>query len=514
METAIKRALISVHDKTGLAEFARGLRDRGCEILSSGGTYRFLSGNGIDAIEIAAYTESPEVMGGRVKTLHPKIHGGILCRRDLEGDVVGLQLIGAAPIDLVVVNLYPFEKVSERGPENVSDVIENIDIGGPALIRSAAKNFAHVAVVVDPADYATVIANLSAMPLETRLRLARKAFERVEAYDRAIAEYFSRLEARGGHCFYRSSGDAFPERITLQLGLAGSLRYGENPHQPAALYSDGTQTPWRQIQGKEISYNNWLDADSAWRLACEFARAVCAIVKHNNPCGVAEAASHTEAWRLALECDPVSAFGGIVAVNGTVGEELAAQMAEIFLEVVVAPSFDPAALRLFEKKKALRLLEVPPSYGPRPFEIRAVGVGYLVQRPDSTLLENTSVATTRAPGEAEMNDLLFAWKVAKHVKSNAIVMAKDCQAIGVGAGQMSRVDSVRLAAARARKPLQGAALASDAFFPFPDGVEEAAKCGVTSVIQPGGSVRDNEVIDAANRLGLAMVMTRTRHFRH
>lgn len=515
MGVSVKRCLLSVHDKTGLEEFARALHEAGCEILSSGGTYRFLTGKGIPAVEVSSYTGSPEVMGGRVKTLHPKIHGGILFRRGLQSDEEGLAQIGGGPIDLVVVNLYPFEQVSSKDPADVANVIENIDIGGPALVRSAAKNFAHVGVVVDPDDYARVLSELADLTPATRLHLARRAFERVEAYDRAISAYFCELVVAGESCKHEAA-DSPGAHVTLHLTRATALRYGENPHQKAALYTDSAASPWRQLQGKEISYNNWLDADAAWKLACEFDRPVCAIVKHNNPCGIAEAGSYDDAWRRALECDPVSAFGGIVAINGAVDGALAGHMAEIFLEVVVAAGFDAEALDILSKKKGLRLLHVPEGYRPAATDIRSIGIGYLVQDSDKALLDERalSVATERKPTDAEMEDLIFAWKVAKHVKSNAIVIAKDKQAIGIGAGQMSRVDSVRLAVMRSRKDVSGGALASDAFFPFADGVEEAAKSGVSTLIQPGGSVRDHEVIAVANRLGLAMVLTGMRHFRH
>ncbi len=514
MGITVRRVLISVHDKRGVIDFARGLRDAGCEILSSGGTYRSLKEQGIDAIEISAFTGSPEVMGGRVKTLHPKIHGGILARRGREEDERALEELAAKPIDLVVVNLYPFEKVSSLNPEDVTAVIENIDIGGPALVRSAAKNFAHVGVVVDPDDYPAILAELADLSGETRLNLARKAFERVEAYDRAIADYFMKLRSKDDVCRFAFEED-FPEQFSLLLKRSSMLRYGENSHQKAALYVEAAGgAAWKQIQGKEISYNNWLDSDAAWKCAREFERPVCAIIKHNNPCGVAENEKLTDAWMRAIECDPVSAYGGIVAVNRVVTEELARLMSEIFLEVVVAPGFDAAALAILSGKKALRLLEVPSCFKPSRRDIRSISVGVLIQDSDLRLIDNVTVVTQKKPDDRQIDDMLFAWKVAKHVRSNAIVIALEAQAIGVGAGQMSRVDSVKLAVSRARKPLAGAALASDGFFPFPDGVEEAARSGVTSIIQPGGSVRDHDIIAAADRLGLSMAITGMRHFRH
>jgi len=514
MGLKVGRVLISVHDKRGLVEFARGLRDAGCEMLSSGGTFRFLEDNGITSVDIASYTGSPEIMGGRVKTLHPKIHAGILARRELDEDTLELRQIGAHPIDLVVVNLYPFENVSAEDPEDVPEVIENIDIGGPALLRSAAKNFQHVGVVVDPADYRTVLAEISDLSLATRLRLAGKAFERVEAYDRAIATYFTQLKCEEQSVrFQRPEGLA--ERLIVSLIRHSVLRYGENPHQRAALYAeDGVGIGWRKHQGKEISYNNWLDADSAWKLVSEFERTACAIIKHNNPCGTAEGETVSDAWRRALECDPVSAYGGIVAFNRTVTEDVAHLLSEVFLEVIVAPAYDVRALMVLEQKKSLRVITVPASFAPSRREIRSISVGVLVQDADLGLHERLAVVSERQPNEAQMADLIFASKVTKYVRSNAIVIAKDAQAIGIGAGQMSRVDAVRLAVFRSRKPTQGAVLASDGFFPFADGVEEAARSGIACVIHPGGSVRDKEVIEAANNLGLVMVLTGMRHFRH
>ncbi|MEW6366773.1 MAG: bifunctional phosphoribosylaminoimidazolecarboxamide formyltransferase/IMP cyclohydrolase [Acidobacteriota bacterium] len=516
MSVTVRRALISVYNKRGLEAFARGLVEAGCEILSSGGTFHFLRERGIEAIDIATYTGSPEILGGRVKTLHPKIHAGILTRRGLDEDDRGLREVGGGPIDLVVVNFYPFEDAVARDPADVATVIENIDIGGPALVRSAAKNFAHVGVVVDPEDYAVVLGEMKGLSLSTRVRLACKAFQRIHAYDRAIAGYFSRLQVEADHSRYVPADEVLPDTLSLHLTRQAALRYGENPHQRAALYTAGQDIAWHQLQGKEISYNNWRDADSAWKLVREFDAPACAVIKHNNPCGAAEGLNPADTWQRALDCDPVSAFGGIVAFNRTVDADAASRMVDIFLEVVIAPSYDPEALEILGRKKALRLLKVATTFRAPRTELQSLAVGILVQEADALLLnrDRLQVATDRRPSEAEMEDLIFAWKVAKHVKSNAIVIAKDAQAIGIGAGQMNRVDSVRLAVRRSLKPTAGACLASDGFFPFPDNVEEASAAGVAAIIQPGGSVRDAEVIAAANRLGISMVLTGIRHFWH
>jgi phosphoribosylaminoimidazolecarboxamide formyltransferase / IMP cyclohydrolase len=516
------RALISVSDKTGLIDFAGRLARRGIEILSTGGTARALRDAGVAVREVSDFTGAPEILDGRVKTLHPRVHGGIL-GRPTDEHRAQMREHGLDPIDLVVVNLYPFRETVARGAP-FDEVIENIDIGGPAMIRSAAKNHERVAVVVDPADYARVIADIEGggeVSAAVRFDLARKAFAHTAAYDGAIAGHLGKLNEPGA-----ALAD-FPASMHPELHLNRVLRYGENPHQKAAFYaSAGGRGPSlaraEVLHGKELSYNNILDLDAAMKLCAEFSDPAAVVIKHTNPCGAAiapEGEGVLSAYRRARETDPVSAFGGIVAVNRLVEAELAKEMAETFLECIVAPDFSPEALALLSVKKGLRLLkgEIGPG-DPAELELRSVAGGVLVQSRDAATspVAGTSarVVTRRAPTAAEMSDLDFAWRVAKHVKSNAIVFAGGGRTLGIGAGQMSRVDSVRIAVGKARSSLEGSVLASDAFFPFRDGVDEAAKAGIRAIVEPGGSVRDQEVIVAADERDIAMVFTGERHFRH
>ncbi|MBL6077820.1 bifunctional phosphoribosylaminoimidazolecarboxamide formyltransferase/IMP cyclohydrolase [Belnapia sp. T18] len=520
---SIRRALISVSDKTGLLEFGRFLAGQGVEILSTGGTARALREAGIPVKDVSEHTGFPEILDGRVKTLVPQVHGGLLGRRDLPEHGAQMAEHGIAPIDLVAVNLYPFE-ATVAGGAGFEDCIENIDIGGPAMIRSAAKNHAHVVVLTEPAHLAEAQAEMAAeggTRLATRRRLAAAAYARTAAYDAAISGWFA-----------GQLGEAFPPRLAFAGVLRQGLRYGENPHQQAAFYTDGSERPGiataRQVQGKELSYNNLNDTDAAFECVAEFDRPAIVIVKHANPCGVAVDGSLAAAWDSALLCDPVSAFGGIVAANRVLDAAAAEKIAAIFTEVVVAPDADEAAKAVFARKKNLRLLltgGMPDPAAPgRVF--KSVSGGFLAQSRDAGRVEAASlkVVTKRAPTEQEMEDLLFAFRVCKHVKSNAIVYAKGLATVGIGAGQMNRVESSRIAAWKSEaaakaaglpEPLaRGSVVASDAFFPFADGLETAAAAGATAVIQPGGSMRDNEVIAAADAAGLAMVFTGMRHFRH
>jgi phosphoribosylaminoimidazolecarboxamide formyltransferase/IMP cyclohydrolase len=512
------RALVSVSEKTGLVDLARGLDRLGIEILSTGGTARTLREAGVRVREVSDFTGAPEILDGRVKTLHPRVHGGIL-GRPTDAHRAEMRTHGLDPIDLVVVNLYPFRETVARGAA-FDEVIENIDIGGPAMIRSAAKNHERVAVVVDPADYQRVLAAIEregAVPSALRFELCRKAFAHTAAYDGAIAEHLGRI----------STPEApladFPITKHPELHLERVLRYGENPHQKAAFFSVvGATGPSLAraavLQGKELSYNNLLDLDAAMKLCAEFSEPAAVIVKHTNPCGVAISGEGLlPAYRQARETDPVSAYGGIVAVNRAVEADLAKEMAETFLECVIAPDYSAEALTLLAAKKGLRLLKGEIGTGSASeLDLRSVAGGILAQTRDATtsgVAQGRSV-TRRAPTEKEARDLDFAWRVAKHVKSNAIVFVANGRTIGIGAGQMSRVDSVRIAVAKARVPLVGSVLASDAFFPFRDGVDEAAKAGVTAIVEPGGSVRDQEVVAAADERDIAMVFTGERHFRH
>jgi phosphoribosylaminoimidazolecarboxamide formyltransferase / IMP cyclohydrolase len=516
----IQRAILSVTDKTGLVDFARQLSGLGVELISTGGTAKLLRDSGIAVKDISDLTGFPEMLDGRVKTLHPKVHGGILHRRDNPAHIAAVAAHGIFPIDMVVVNLYAFEKTAAKPGVAFEELIENIDIGGPSMIRSAAKNFHDVAVVTSPADYAAIAEELArsggALSLETKWRLAQKAFATTAAYDSAIASTLERIPAVGDF-HLPPAAEAFPPTLRLSFQKTLDLRYGENPHQKAAMYSDGSGVGVanaRQLQGKELSYNNIVDMQAAWDLAQEFDQPFCAIIKHTNPAGAATGKTLAEAYKRALECDPVSAFGGVIGVNRPIDGEAAEEMHKLFLEVIAAPAFDEAAKARFATKKNLRLVEVKAA--PQKWILKNVSGGILLQDADSRTLQDVDlkVVTQRAPTPAETRALLFAWKVCKHVKSNAIVYARDGQTVGVGAGQMSRVDSAKIGAMKAQLPLQGTVAASDAFFPFPDGVEEIAKAGATAIIQPGGSQRDPEVIAAADRLGLAMVFTGVRHFRH
>ena len=517
----IQRALLSVTDKTGLVDFARQLAGMGVELISTGGTAKLLRDSGIAVKDISELTGFPEMLDGRVKTLHPKVHGGILHIRDNPQHRAAVAEHGIEPIDMVVVNLYAFEKTASKPGVEFHDIIENIDIGGPSMVRSAAKNFQDVAIVTSPADYDAIAKELSAsggsLSIATKWRLAQKAFATTAAYDSAIASTLERIVAPETAVFDLSAGEGFPATLRLSFNKAFDLRYGENPHQKAALYSDGSGkgvANGKQLQGKELSYNNIVDLQAAWDLAQEFEEPVVAIIKHTNPCGTAVAPTLSEAYRRALECDPVSAFGGVIGVNRPIDADTATEMAKLFLEVIAAPGFDAAAREIFAAKKNLRLVEVVPME--QKWVLKDVSGGVLLQDNDVHPLTEAElkVVSDRKPTEQEMRDLLFAWKICKHVKSNAILYARNGQSTGVGAGQMSRVDSARIGAMKSVLGIKGSVAASDAFFPFPDGVEVIAEAGATAIIQPGGSVRDQEVIDTANKLGLAMVLTGVRHFRH
>jgi len=512
----IQRALISVTDKTGVVDFARALTSRGVEVLSTGGTYRVLKEAGIAPLrEVAEVTEFPEMLDGRVKTIHPRIAGGILAMRSRPEHMRAIAEHGIPPIDLVCVNLYEFEKIAARKDASLEELIENIDIGGPTMIRAAAKNWQDVAVVTATSDYPAIVAELQAnggvLSSETQWRLAKKAFATTAAYDRAVSARLAEIPP---------TGEALPAILDIHAPRKLALRYGENPHQSAALYVSGGAgiAGAEQLHGKELSYNNLVDLDAAWQLIAEFDAPASAVIKHTNPCGSAEGATQAESYRRAFEADPVSAYGGVLAFNRALDGETAAEIAKTFIEAIAAPDYSEDALRILQQKKNLRLLKV--LAGPAETVVKSISGGFLAQTPDVHRLSRTEtqVATQRAPTDAEWVALEFGWKVAKHVKSNAIVYARAIegrgQAISAGAGQMSRVDSVKFGAMKAVLPLAGSVVASDAFFPFADGVEEAARHGITAVIQPGGSVRDADVIAAADRLGLAMVLTGVRHFRH
>ncbi len=506
----IQRVLLSVTDKTGIVDFARALAALGVELISTGGTARLLRDSGVAVRDVAEVTGFPEMLDGRVKTLHPAIAGGILALRERPEHMQALAQHSIAPIDMVVVNLYDFASVAARADAPLEELIENIDIGGPSMIRAAAKNYQDVAVVVSPDDYAPVLQemqNRGGLSRATLWRLAQRAFRTTAVYDAAISARLAQVDAPAG---------ALPDALEIHAPKLMGLRYGENPHQSAALYGRAGRgiAGGRQLQGKELSYNNLVDLDAAWQLALEFGAPAVAIIKHTNPCGCAEQGDLAEAWRKALECDPVSAYGGVVGVNRTLDEATAREIAKTFIEAVAAPDYSAEALAVLAPRKNLRLLRVAPSED--RLVVKSVSGGFLAQTPDTAALDRATaqVKTQRAPTEDEWRGLDFGWKVAKHVKSNAIVYARAGQVVGVGAGQMSRVDSVRLAAMKALLPLAGSVVASDAFFPFPDGVEEAVKHGATAFIQPGGSVRDADVIAAADRLGAAMVFTGVRHFRH
>jgi phosphoribosylaminoimidazolecarboxamide formyltransferase / IMP cyclohydrolase len=515
----IQRAILSVTDKTGLPDFAKQLAKMGVELVSTGGTAKLLRDSGIAVKDISELTGFPEMLDGRVKTLHPKVHGGILHRRGDETHRTAVAEHDIPAIDMVVVNLYAFETTASKPGVAFDELIENIDIGGPSMIRSAAKNFQDVAVVTSPADYDSIAEEMAAsrgeLSAKTKWRLAQKAFATTAAYDSAIASTLEKVTANGR--FELRTESDFPDTLRLSFKKNLDLRYGENPHQRAAMYSDSSGAGIanaKQLQGKELSYNNIVDLQAAWDLAQEFSEPVCTIIKHTNPCGTATGASLLEAYKRALECDPVSAFGGVIGVNRPIDEGAAEEMAKLFVEAVAAPAFDEAAKARFGGKKNLRLVEV--KHAPQKWVLKNVSGGILLQDNDLRQLSDADlkVVTSRQPTPEEKRALLFGWKVCKHVKSNAIVYARDGQTVGIGAGQMSRVDSCKIGAMKAVLPLKGTVAASDAFFPFPDGVEEIARAGATAIVQPGGSVRDSEVIDAANRLGLAMVFTGVRHFRH
>jgi phosphoribosylaminoimidazolecarboxamide formyltransferase/IMP cyclohydrolase len=539
----IRRALISVSDKTGIVDLARLLRDLGVEIISTGGTAKTLRQAGLDVRDVSDVTGFPEMMDGRVKTLHPLIHGAFLALRDNPAHVASMEEHRIEPIDLVVVNLYPFEQTICKEGVTLDEAVENIDIGGPAMIRSASKNWRDVAVVTDTAFYPDIIAELKAndgaLSLETRERLAATAFMRTARYDATIAGFLeyhlaptdtdaatqvSVPPAVAGGSAKEDPSPNFPHIVHIDLTKLTDLRYGENPHQHAALYTSGEHdgiAGAEQLHGKEMSYNNYVDADAAWALVQDFEDLAVGIIKHTNPSGLGLGSTNEEAYRRALSTDPVSAFGGIVAFNHKVDADVARSVVEIFSEVIVAPDHEDAALEIFKTKKNLRVLKANgnATRRERAHRLKQISGGYLVQDVDThqLTLSELTIVTTRQPSESELRSMLLAWRVCKHVKSNAIVFANDTQTIGVGAGQMNRVDSVRIAAMRAERfdlPLEGSALASDAFFPFRDNVDEAAKYGVTAIIQPGGSIKDEESIAAANEHGIAMAFTGIRHFRH
>lgn len=510
----IKRALVSVSDKTGIVELAKCLVENDIEVISTGGTFRTLQEAEVPVISISDVTRFPEILDGRVKTLHPAVHGGLLAVRENEKHRQQIEEQQIEPIDLVVVNLYPFQQTIEKPDVTLSEAIENIDIGGPSMLRSAAKNHRDVTVVVDPNDYALVMEQIKAnqsTDFETRLYLASKAFEHTAAYDALIAGYFRQLR-----------GEAFPEQLTLTYRKQQSLRYGENPHQQAAFYreplaSKGALVNCKQLQGKELSYNNINDASAALELVREFQEPTVVAVKHMNPCGVARGETIAEAFRRAHEADPVSIFGGIIAANRVIDQATAEQMVKIFLEIVIAPGFEPEAMEILQEKKNLRLLQIESFQDSKPtFQTVSIDGGLLIQEADQKGLtkEDCKVVTKTAPSEEQWEQLLFAWKVVKHVKSNAIVLVKDHHTIGVGAGQMNRVGAAEIAISQAGEKAKSSVLASDAFFPMPDTVEKAIEAGITAIIQPGGSIRDQESIERADQHGIAMVFTGIRHFKH
>jgi len=545
----IKRALLSVSDKTGLAEFATTLSNLGVELISTGGTAKFLRENGLEVIDVSTVTGFPEMMDGRVKTLHPKIHGAFLALRDNTEHVASMNEHGIEPIDLVVINLYPFEQTIAKEDVSLEEAVENIDIGGPAMIRSASKNWRDVAVVTDPTNYSEITdeltANSGSLSLETRQRLATLAYTRTANYDLAISRYLSAQTSLGptvadgdlsvssavasGLTPNNPSETEFPAGVLIELAKVRDLRYGENPHQKAALYKTGERggiANAEQLHGKEMSFNNYVDAEAAWNLVQDFDELAVAIIKHTNPSGVGIGATNEEAYRRALSTDPVSAFGGIVALNKKVDAAVAVSVNEVFTEVVIAPEFDADALEVLRTKKNLRVLSVPSaaaagltSESDAALEYKQISAGMLVQEKDIYKItrNDLKIVSEKQPSEEEIKAMLLAWRVCKHVKSNAIVIANQDQTIGVGSGQMNRVDSVRIAAMRAERfnlPVKGSVLASDAFFPFRDNVDEAAKLGVSAIIQPGGSMRDEESIQAANEHGVSMVFTGFRHFKH
>ncbi|MFQ6103689.1 MAG: bifunctional phosphoribosylaminoimidazolecarboxamide formyltransferase/IMP cyclohydrolase [Candidatus Glassbacteria bacterium] len=524
MEESIKRALLSVSKKDGIVEFARGLCDLGIELVATEGTRELLNESGIHCKTVEEFTSLPSMMGGRVKTLHPGILGGVLARRDVESDLEDAKKHKIQFFDLVVVNLYPFQETILKTPDDLDKAIEQIDIGGPTMVRAAAKNYKHVAVIVDPQNYDVILEELKknnrTLAQDRRLELATEAFRHVSMYDAIIARYLKGFQVE--------EDASFPVEVVIPLIKSKELRYGENPHQKAAFYRDpiprgGWTSRFTQLWGKELSTNNILDSESAWRLMSELQGVSCVIVKHNNPCGVGLGSKLKEAYSNALKTDPVSAFGGIVAVSESLDEETALLMSKHFFEVIMAPEYEDSALELLEKKKNLRILKIeipdrkPP--GPGCWEIKSVEDGAILQERDlgEIDLDDAKIVTEAKPTDSQLRALGFAWTVAKHVKSNAIVLACETGTIGIGAGQMSRVDSVWISVEKARRAklsTEGAVLASDAFFPFRDGIDEAATAGIGAIIQPGGSIRDREVIEAANERGISMIFTSIRHFRH
>jgi len=524
-QAAISRALVSVYDKEGIVELARELDNLGIAILSTGGTARYLMDGGVPVSRIASYTGFPEMLDGRVKTLHPKIHAGILAVRGNAKHMQDIKRAGIKPIDLVVVNLYPFERTAAMPGVGFDEIMEMIDVGGPTMVRAAAKNFRHVAVLVDPLDYPRAIEEIGrtgSLSEEFRFELAKKAFRHVAAYDTAIFSYLSRL-GPDGTLSAEASRSPYPDKLTLEFLKIQDLRYGENPHQSAGFYRELSATgpsiaSALKLQGKELSFNNIVDLDAALSLVAEFDTPACAIIKHNNPCGVGLGETAAEAYGKALETDPVSAYGGVIGINVPVDADAAAAIVSQFVEAIVAPTFTAGAQEILAAKKHIRLLEVGAlrSFGPTGLDLKRVNGGLLAQDWDrrDAAASDLRVVTKRAPSADEAQAMRFAWTVAKHVRSNAIVYAANDRTLGIGAGQMSRVDSARLGAEKARRSLSGSALASDAFFPFRDGLDEAAARGVTAIIQPGGSIRDEETIAAADEHGMTMVFTGYRHFRH
>ncbi|MDN4016003.1 bifunctional phosphoribosylaminoimidazolecarboxamide formyltransferase/IMP cyclohydrolase [Zwartia panacis] len=527
----IQTALLSVSDKTGIVDFAKALAARGVRLLSTGGTAKLLAESGLDVTEVAQHTGSPEILDGRVKTLHPKIHGGLLARRDSAEHLKTIEQHGIDRIDLLVVNLYPFRQAVANLDCSFEDAVENIDIGGPAMLRAAAKNHGTeaggVTVVIDPADYAAVLAEMDqtgGTSYGLRLQLATKVYAHTSAYDGAIANYLSSLNVAEPAQETAPARNTWPNILTLQVYQKQVLRYGENSQQRSAFYVDpycpaGLLSNFVQLQGKELSYNNIADSDAAWDSVRSFEAPACVIVKHANPCGVATAEGPLEAYLKAFKTDPTSAFGGIIAFNRKVDLATAQAVSGQFVEVLLAPAYDQDALALLASKKNVRVLEVPMGDGQNDIDVKRVGGGWLVQTPDfeTVKAEDMRVVTRKQPTAEQMRDLMFAWKVAKYVKSNAIVFCGDSMTLGVGAGQMSRIDSARIASIKAENAgltLKGSAVASDAFFPFRDGLDVVIDAGASCVIQPGGSMRDDEVISAANERGIAMVLTGMRHFRH
>ena len=517
----INRVIISVSDKEGISSFAKGLEEFDVEILSTGGTAKQLRDAGVSVMDISEYTGSPEILDGRVKTLHPKIYGGVLALRDNETHLQQMQDNGMQPIDMIIVNLYPFEEVIKKENVDLMEAIENIDIGGPTMLRAAAKNYQYVTLVTHPEDYEDLLKELKknngSISAETNFKLAVKAFSYVARYDAAISNFLGAIDPNG-------EKTKFPPSLTIHMDKKMKLRYGENPHQEGSFYvQSGFEEPCisnsTQLQGKELSLNNIYDTDAALEAVKDFTETACVVVKHNNPCGVATDESVVEAFLKAKACDPVSSFGGIVAFNREVDEATASELAAMFLEVVIAPGYSERALELLSDKKNLRVMKTPelPLEAAAGLDFKKVIGGALIQDRDTGInqdFDDMKVLTKRKPTDEELNALKFGWKVCKHVKSNAIVFAREGQTVGIGAGQMSRVDSVKIATIKAELPTKGATLASDAFFPFRDGIDEAAKAGITAIVQPGGSIRDQDIIDACDEHGIAMVFTGFRHFKH